>query len=141
MSHAKSHSPPFIVVDTKGDWTIGTHPCSEEGEVDMRRLVAAFNACKGIPTLALEGGIIADLLAAAKALSAAFPLVKEWPHPDGNGIFVCVTPQRAVIPLEYVMQLRAAIAKATEQTPPGGGSETPPAPTPPPSGGKEVNSG
>uniref|UniRef100_A0A6M3LJR2 Uncharacterized protein n=1 Tax=viral metagenome TaxID=1070528 RepID=A0A6M3LJR2_9ZZZZ len=34
---------------------------------NAHRIVAAVNACKGIPTEALEAGVVADLLAACKA--------------------------------------------------------------------------
>jgi hypothetical protein len=37
---------------------------------NARRIVACVNACTGIPTEALEGGVVADLLAACKAVLA-----------------------------------------------------------------------
>ena len=44
----------------------GPHPAS-----DARRIVAAVNACKGIPTEALEAGVVGDMLRALKVASAA----------------------------------------------------------------------
>src|SRR3972149_5054372 len=53
-----------IVADLK--WTNHT---PETRAVNALRLVAAWNACEGIPTEALEGGVVGELL---KALEAAY---------------------------------------------------------------------
>ena len=58
--------------------------------MDFRRIMAAWNACEGIPTEALEPGVVKDML---KALQMALPYVR-----NDNTASV----------------MRAAIAKATE---------------------------
>ena len=70
-------------------------------EANARRIVAAVNACAGIPTDALEAGAVADLLAACES-------IRPWLHgfttddgtPDGVSVF------------DLLDVLEAAIAKA-----------------------------
>ena len=93
-----AHTPePWTVDGTKalgayGVWTdYATHPghdgagygsliCSfelssphisrEQRDANSQRICAAVNACQGIPTAALESGVVADLLAALEPFAA-----------------------------------------------------------------------
>lgn len=38
------------------------------GDDDLRRIAACWNACSGIPTAALEAGVVGELVAAAEAV-------------------------------------------------------------------------
>ena len=74
-----------------GEFNHSGNPIAEcyKNDANTRRIVAAVNACKGISTEALEGGVVNDLLEACKKANTC-----------------------ASIP-DYVMDLiRAAIAKA-----------------------------
>lgn len=60
----------------------GPHPAS-----DARRFVAAWNACKGIPTEALEAGVVQEMREALQAMLAAFVWAQDAPpllNPDGS---------------------------------------------------------
>lgn len=47
-------------------------PVSPNRRGDGRRIVAAVNGCKGIPTEALETGVVADMLKALRYADAEF---------------------------------------------------------------------
>ena len=67
--------------------------------MDFRRIMAAWNACEGISTEALEAGIVNDMLEALREV------VSEYDNPD-NGRYLRWAVDEA----------RAAIAKATGNT-------------------------
>ena len=81
-------------------------PCLDEGEVakadaealaNARRIAAAVNACAGIPTEALEQGVVGELLTAVRHLV-------EWnrdPNGDGIGLeYICETAAAAIAKAE-----------------------------------------
>lgn len=60
-----------IVFDSAYDVAYCPPTDGDNGNANARRIVAAVNACEGIPTDALEAGAVADLLAAVEGLLAA----------------------------------------------------------------------
>lgn len=73
--------------------TVAKLPVSPNRRGDGRRIVAAVNGCTGIPTEALEAGVVADMLEALKAVRA-------------------VLAEREPQPLPALAKVLAAIAKA-----------------------------
>ena len=71
-----------------------------------RRLAAAWNACEGIPTEALEAGVVKDMLGALKMVGA---IIHNGDDPDGSGFFDITSAQ--------IEQVFAAIARATGEKP------------------------
>lgn len=86
---------------TKGPWRVGssgrtvsagfgqrvaTITDRDEAGTNARRICAAVNACEGIPSAALEAGVVKDLLAACEAvdnhLKTTFP-----PYAPGESPF------------------------------------------------------
>ena len=73
---------------------------------DARRLAAAWNACEGISTGALEEGVVADLLAACE-----FAVTY-----DNSGVRAFVPP-RGGLYTDLILRARAATSRAKgEQT-------------------------
>ena len=52
--------------------------------MDFRRIMAAWSACEGIPTEALEAGVVKDMLGALKMVGA---IIHNGDDPDGSGFF------------------------------------------------------
>lgn len=73
-------------------------------EADARRLCAAVDACAGIPTDALEAGVVASLLAAAEELSTIIQRLEKSYLPDAIQL-----PREMV---ESVLSAHDIIAKA-----------------------------
>lgn len=86
----------------KGNATAGDIP-----HANARRIVAAMNACAGIPTEALEGGVVGQLLASLKAMLA-------WAVKDDDRCYDLDIPDADMGPklLADVTAARAAIARA-----------------------------
>ncbi len=64
---------PFVVRDGAGTELIdvcGAETTVAEDAANARRVVAAVNACVGIPTEELQQGIVSDLINAVRALLA-----------------------------------------------------------------------
>lgn len=54
-------------------------------ENEARRIVAAINAVKDIPTEALEGGVVGELINEVyKALLVSFETLEDHPHPTNH---------------------------------------------------------
>jgi hypothetical protein len=85
----------------------GTH-----GPIDAHRIAAAWNACEGIPTEALDGGVVGELVEAAKDLDCATAdTLRGWTVDD-----VALQPAKAHGVLmqlaEFCDKLGKAVAKA-----------------------------
>ena len=81
--------------------TCGTSPEDQ----DARRICAAWNACEGIPTEALEPGVVKDMLEALQAILPRYcELVAAYENfmPEDDGT---------------ILSARAAIARATGEKP------------------------
>ncbi len=79
----------------ENDVATTTGPSTDRRKANARRIVAAVNACEGISTEALEDGVVADLLAACKAV------LDDWHGKPSNF-------ERKEPP--YLQQIRIAIA-------------------------------
>ena len=106
-----AHTPGLLVRDQRGSphadvraasgrnvavtWLVGARQpktpeaykarCAED-RANADRLVAAWNACDGISNEALEGGVVADLLAALRDLEAMAERYRPpgYPVPDAQ---------------------------------------------------------
>lgn len=67
----QSVKPPHFVISSEGE-VLGED--TPENQELVRRIVACVNACDGITTEELEGGIIADM---RNAIAHAAPLLQE----------------------------------------------------------------
>lgn len=73
-----------------------------------RRYLAALNACQGISTEALEGGVVKELLEATKAQHQALDILfVRLIELDKNFL-----PSKSGLPWEAMVKGNAAIAKA-----------------------------
>lgn len=63
--HTTAYGTPIHTVQPNGRDEYD-HIANVFGEANARRIAAAVNACAGIPTEALEGGVVAELLARCK---------------------------------------------------------------------------
>lgn len=81
---------------------VGNETSGDVPRDTARRLCAAVNACQGIPTAALESGVVADLLA---RLADAERLIVAYGDPFDGGDW------------QAVQDLRAVLAKAKGPTP------------------------
>ncbi len=82
----------------------------EEAMANARRVVAAVNACQGIPTEALEGGLVVQMLA---ALEMARQFIE-------NGLllgYIQVTNESGDCIREVLPAIRAVLHKAKGATP------------------------
>ena len=55
---------------------------SPEQEANAHRIVASVNACAGIPTEALEAGVIAELVEALEAAVPEIDVMAGWVHDE-----------------------------------------------------------
>src|ERR1700687_3987469 len=61
------------------------HAAESEREANARRIVAAVNACEGIPTEALEQGVVRELLEALKAIATAAESNASYQEDNAGG--------------------------------------------------------
>ena len=73
-------------------------------EANARRICAAWNACEGIPTEALEAGVVKDILEALRGCKAAMCEASNMHN------------RSAQVLSEHIHAARAAIARATGES-------------------------
>ena len=87
MTEAKHTNEPIDVRDEKAvDVLSGLAGAETSGEIvgeylepiNFRRFCAAWNACEGIPTEALEDGVVKDMLEALQGLLALYQGQHEY---------------------------------------------------------------
>ncbi|UXO93966.1 hypothetical protein Pan3_44 [Pseudanabaena phage Pan3] len=90
----------------------GRAPWVDEGKANARRIVAAINATAGIPTEALEAGVVRELVEAARELLAA----KASTYKARNGRDVGIEADDGemcwIVHSDQIFRLEMALAKA-----------------------------
>jgi hypothetical protein len=104
---------PFVCDVCEDNFAVSLCGITAEQRANARRIVAAVNACEGIPTEALELGIVADLLAALEAIlpfaeNEETSLHECWRRDRDGGYDDSLTACTAALSLA-----RSALARAT----------------------------